>query len=114
MSRLVVISDQESALGFQLAGVETAVADDGESAQAILTRHLSDESIGLIAINTALFERISAAARQRAEKSYHPVVVVLPAGGAVIGLRSRRDYLTEQIRRAIGFHITFAGDERKK
>ena len=111
MARLVVLADQETALGFQLAGVEVARADDLETARAQLLELLSSADIGLIAVSAALIEQLDEATRRRAEASYKPVVVALPSGGPALGLPSRRAYLAALIRRAIGFQIRFAGEE---
>ncbi len=109
MSRLVVIADPEAALGFQLAGVEVIHADDFDSGRAHLLELLEDVNVGLVAVSAPLFEQLDEATRRRVETSYKPVVVSLPAGGAVMGFATRREYLAALIRRAIGFHITFEG-----
>ena len=107
MSRLVVLADAETALGFQLAGVEVARAADLESAREQLLRLLDDPDVGLIAIGAAFHEQLDAAMRLRIETSTMPVVVALPSGGPVMGFTTRREYLAALIRRAIGYHITF-------
>ncbi|MBI4673213.1 MAG: V-type ATP synthase subunit F [Chloroflexi bacterium] len=114
MSRLVVIADAETALGFQLAGVQVVRAEDAERAQTLLYELLNDASVGLIAVSGALMERFDDATRRRVETSYAPVVVSLPTGGPAMGFASRREYLAALIRRAIGFHITFPGEEKGK
>ncbi len=114
MSRLVVIADQEAALGFQLTGVEVLRADDLETAQAQLLDLMADSTVGLIAVSSGLIEKLDDATRRRLESSYKPVVVSLPTGGPVMGFASRREYLAALIRRAIGFQITFPGEEQVK
>jgi V/A-type H+/Na+-transporting ATPase subunit F len=107
MSRLIVLADTETALGFQLAGVEVVRADDVESAREQLLRLIGDASVGLIVVSAAFIEQLDNATRQRIEMSYKPVVVPLPSGGPVMGFATRREYLAALIRRVIGFHITF-------
>ncbi len=109
MSRLVIIADPESALGFQLAGVEVVRADDFDSGRIRLLELLNDVNVGLVAVSAALIEQLDEATRRRVETSYKPVVVSLPTGGAVMGFATHREYLAALIRRAIGFHITFEG-----
>ncbi len=111
MSRLVVIADPETALGFELAGVEVIRADDLESGRARLMELLNETNVGLVAVSAALLDKLDEATRRRVEASYKPVVVSLPTGGAALGLGRRREYLAAMIRRAIGFHITFPGQE---
>lgn len=110
MARLVVIADPEAALGFELTGVEVIRAEDLEGAESQLSQLVSDPNVGLLAVSSSLFEALDDATRRRLESSYKPVVVSLPTGGPVMGFPSRREYLAELIRRAIGFQITFPGD----
>ena len=114
MSRLIVIADQEAALGFELTGVEVIRADDLESAEAQLLELTADANVGLIAVSSGLIEKLDDATRRRIESSYKPVVVSLPTGGPVMGFATRREYLAALIRRAIGFQITFPGEEQAK
>ena len=111
MSRLVVLADQETALGMQLTGVEVISADDYESARAQLLEFLDDATVGLIAVSATLMDQLDPAARHRVEMRYKPVVVALPARGTIMGFPDRRAYLAALIRRAIGFQITFPGEE---
>lgn len=110
MARLVVIADPDNALGFQLAGVEVARADDLDAAREQLVSLLDDATVGLIALSVALSERLDDELQRRIEQSLSPVVVLLPTGGPASGIATRREYLATLIRRAIGFHITFAED----
>ena len=110
MSRLVVLADSETALGFQLAGAQVIRADDPERAQTELNALMADASVGLVAVSAALMERMDDATRRRVETSYAPIVVALPTGGPVTGVATRREVLAAMIRRAIGFHITFPGE----
>jgi vacuolar-type H+-ATPase subunit F/Vma7 len=112
MSRLIVIADQEAALGFELTGVEVIRVDDLETAEAQLLELTADRNVGLIAVSSGLIEKLDDATRRRIESSYKPVVVSLPTGGPVMGFASRREYLAALIRRAIGFQITFPGEEQ--
>jgi V/A-type H+-transporting ATPase subunit F len=114
MSRLVVIADPETALGFQLAGVEVLRADDLESARTRLFDLIGDANVGLVAVSAALLEQLDESTRRRIEASYKPVVVSLPTGGPSTGFPSRREYLAALIRRAIGLHITFPGEDETK
>ena len=111
MARLVVLTDSESALGFALAGVEVLAVDDDETARARLLELLADPGVGLIAVGEGFVARLDNGLRRRIDTSYRPVVVSLPAGGPVTGFATRREYLAALVRRAVGFHITFPGEE---
>ncbi len=111
MSRLIVLADPETALGFQLAGVEVLRADDVESGRAQLAGLLKDATVGLVAVSATIIDKLDDATKRRVASSYKPVVVALPTGGPAMGLPSRREYLAALIRSAIGFQITFPAEE---
>ncbi len=113
MSRLVVIAEEETALGFELAGVDVIAAVDVDSAREQLQRVLGEADVALVAVSASLLERLDEPARRRIESSDRPVVVSLPAGGPTAGLPTRREYLAGLIRRAIGFQITFPGEAER-
>ncbi|HYM00303.1 MAG TPA: V-type ATP synthase subunit F [Blastocatellia bacterium] len=114
MPRLVIIPEPELAPGFRLAGVEVFTPTDYEGTRAKLLDLIGDESVGLIAVSGAILERLDPETRRKVDSNYKPVVVSLPAATLGAGLLSRRDHLMSMIRRAIGFHITFAGEEQEK
>jgi vacuolar-type H+-ATPase subunit F/Vma7 len=111
MSRLVIVADQATALGMQLTGVEVICAHDYESARAALMKLLDDPTVGLVAVSAAYMDQLDPATSRLVDMHYKPVVVTLPMGEAVMGLPSRRAYLGALMRRAIGFQITFPGEE---
>ncbi|MFN8472548.1 MAG: V-type ATP synthase subunit F [Anaerolineae bacterium] len=111
MARLVVLTDSENALGFALAGVEVFAVDDDETAHARLLELMADPSVGLIMVGEGFMRRLDNTARRRIDTSYRPVVVSLPVGGPVTGFATRREYLTSVVRHAVGFQITFPGEE---
>ena len=112
MSRLMVITTPELAHGYQLAGVETFATLDSNTALNILQELMDGDEAGLIAVRQNLLEGIDRRLQQRIESSYRPIVVAIP-DGAVAAAGERRRYITELIRRAIGFHITFGTEETK-
>ena len=110
MSRLVVIADPDRALGFQLAGVDVVRAEDVEAARTHLLQLIDDRDVGLIAISSIFLDKLDDATRRRIDADYRPVVIGLPQGSRITGGLSRRERIAALIRRAIGFHITFAGE----
>ena len=113
MARLVVVTDSETALGFALAGVEVFAVDDDETARDRLLDLLADPGVGLIAVGEGIVRRLDDGLRRRIETSYRPLVVSLPAGGPVAPFATRREYLAALVRRAVGFQITFPGEETR-
>ncbi|MDH3674439.1 MAG: V-type ATP synthase subunit F [Anaerolineae bacterium] len=110
MGRLMVITSPDLAPGFQLAGVETFVAEGVETAERILRKLLTGDEASLIVVHRELLQGMGPRLRRQIELSYRPVVVDIPAGMPIAPGEERRRYVSELIRRAIGFHITFGND----
>jgi vacuolar-type H+-ATPase subunit F/Vma7 len=108
MGRLMVITPPDLAPGFELAGVETFVVEDVDQAETILDQLLRGDEASLIVIRQGLLEAMSPRLQRRVSRSYRPVAIAVPGGIPTLASSGRRQrYLSELIRRAIGFRITF-------
>jgi vacuolar-type H+-ATPase subunit F/Vma7 len=107
MGRLVVITTPDLAPGFELAGVDTYVADDPQRAQALVGQLMAGDEASLIAIRQDLLVGIDPRLRRKIDSSYRPIVMAIPSGPLALPGEGRQRYIAELIRRAIGFHITF-------
>jgi vacuolar-type H+-ATPase subunit F/Vma7 len=97
--------------GFQLAGVDAYGAVDVETAEELITAWLDTQETGLLAIDEGLLERLDPGLIRRMD-SYEPMPYLpIPGGGALGPEVSRKLRIAQSIRRAIGFHITFKGEE---
>jgi V/A-type H+-transporting ATPase subunit F len=111
MSRLLVITRPNLVDGFRLAGVEAYAAEDVETAQELIESWVAAGETGLLAIDDGFLEHINPVVMRRLEATEQLDYLAIP-GGEPLGLEaSRRQRLAQQIRRAIGFHITFKGEE---
>ncbi len=110
MSRLIVVTRPSLALGFQLAGVEAFAAQDAVAAQRLVTSWLGAGEASLLALDDGLLADFDPALRRRLEAADRLPYIAIPGGGPLEPEISRRRQLTELIRRAIGFHITFRGE----
>ena len=113
MSRFAVIVRPSLVSGFRLAGVEAYAAQDVEAAEEIAKKWLDEGEAGLLAIDDGLLEHMSTSIIRRLESSERLFHVALPGGDPLGERASRRHRLAEMIRRAIGFHITFRGEEEE-
>lgn len=108
MGRLMVITTPDLAPGFELAGVEIFAVEDVNQAESILDELLTGDEASLIVVRQGLLEAMGTRLQRRVRHSYRPVVIGIPGGIPTITASMRRQhYLTELIRRAIGFRITF-------
>jgi V/A-type H+-transporting ATPase subunit F len=111
MSRLLVITRPNLVDGFRLAGVEAYAAEDVETAQELIESWIEAGETGLLAIDDGFLERIDPVVMKRLEATGQLDYLAIPGGEPLGPEASRRHRLAQQIRRAIGFHITFKGEE---
>lgn len=112
MYRVMVVTDQESADGFRLSGVDVKGVSPDEDKQAVLSEMLNDDSIGVLAVNQIFVDGIDERLRVRMERSNRPVVVFIPGGREQIGGAEKREYVARLIRRAVGFDIKLRRDAK--
>lgn len=111
MSRLLVVTHPRLITGFHLAGVEAFAVQDAERAQELIGSWLDNGEEGLLAIDESLLARMDPAFVKRLQSAVDLPHLAIPGGDAWGINGSRRHRIAEMIRRAIGFHITFKGEE---
>lgn len=111
MSQLFVVTRPALVPGFQLAGVDAHGVEDVGSAQELIENWMTAEEAGLLAIDDGLLAHMDAAFMERLDSSEHLLYMAIP-GGQPLGIEASQRYrITALVRRAIGFHITFKGEE---
>ena len=111
MSRLLILTRPTLVHGFHLAGVDAYGAEDAEAAQDLIEGWLESSEEGLLAIDEDLLSRIEPSLKMRLGASAHLPYLAIPSTGEAGPNISRRRRIADTIRRAIGFHITFKGEE---
>ena len=91
-----VLGSEEFVLGFRLAGVRRVYAVQQKELESKLLELIVDNSIGILAMNSADMSKVSANARKKALESISPVVIQV--GGEEGDLR-------EKVKRAIGVDL---------
>lgn len=98
--KLVYISDNESALGFNLLGIETVIVSDRESALKSLNKFKGQEDIGIILIT----DTISSLIRNEVDdillsKEERPIIFEVPSIKKIPGAKKQniKDFLRETI-----------------
>jgi vacuolar-type H+-ATPase subunit F/Vma7 len=114
MSRLLVVTRPELVPGFQLAGVDAYAARDVETAQELIETWLSSDEEILLAIDDGLAGRMDPSFIRRLDMADKVPYLVIPGGRPLGREASRRYQIAEMIRRAIGVHITFKGEDRQE
>ncbi|MBI5943269.1 MAG: V-type ATP synthase subunit F [Chloroflexi bacterium] len=111
MSQLFVLTRPALVPGFQLAGVDAHGAEDVETAQELIAKWLDAGEVGLLAIDDGLLEHMDVNFLNRLSSSEHLLYLPIPGGKPLGPEASQRHRITALIRKAIGFHITFKGEE---
>jgi V/A-type H+/Na+-transporting ATPase subunit F len=110
MSRLIVMPDGDTAVGFELTGVDVIRTSDAGTARDRLHELLNDPNVGMIAVSQSILDQFDDATRRRIDTQIKPVVVGLPTGGPASAAADRRAYLSALLRRAVGFDLEFGGE----
>ena len=111
MSQLFVLTRPSLVTGFQLAGIDAYCAEDVETAQELINKWLSPGEVGLLAIDDGLLAHMDTAFLKRLDASENLPYLAIPGGQPLGPEASQRYRIAAMIRRAIGFHITFKGEE---
>ena len=112
MSRLMIITRPALVPGFELARVDAFGVEDVETAE-LLEELLASGETGLLAIDDGILAYIDPALIKRLDAAEQLPYMPIP-GGQPLGPEASRKYrLAEMIRRAIGFHVVFGGEEIK-
>jgi vacuolar-type H+-ATPase subunit F/Vma7 len=110
MSRLLILTTRDLAVGYRLAGAATVEVASAAQAADALGSLLAGED-GVIAVHGPYYDALPAPLRRRLDSLRIPLVIRLPAGAAAEPGGDRRQRLLELLRQAIGYEITF-GDDR--
>ena len=107
MGRLMVITTPDLAPGFELAGVETFAVESVDQAEKLLEEFLAGDEASLIVVRQGLLEAMDAALQRRVSRSYRPAVIAIPGSVSIVPSQRRQRYISDLLRRAIGFRINF-------
>ena len=112
-SRLLVMTVDELAVGYRLAGADVMVVADAEAAGTRL-RELLDEGVevGVIEVHEPFYTSLDPPLLRRIERTLPPLVVALPSGERPHGDSGRREQLLQRLWQAVGYEITFDSEGR--
>lgn len=106
MYKLIILTDQNNADGFRLAGVDVVEAESPDDARQKLAHLVDDDDSGIIGINEAYMASIDERLRRKIDSIYRPIVIPLPIRETLRVEEDHKAYLSRLIRRAVGFDIT--------
>lgn len=102
MYKFVVVTDQDRASGFRLAGVEVLVAGTLEEAKKVIPPLLYKDDIGIVAVNEEFMLSLDEKLMDRIEKMHRPLIIPIPSKSREV---DRRTYIERLLRKAIGYNI---------
>jgi len=102
MYKFVVVTDQDRASGFRLAGVEVLEAGTTEEARKVIPPLLYKDDIGIVAVNEEFMLSLDEKLMDRIEKMHRPLIIPIPSKSKEV---DRRTYIERLLRKAIGYNI---------
>jgi V/A-type H+-transporting ATPase subunit F len=102
MFKFVVVTDQDRASGFRLAGVEVLEAGMMEEARKVIPPLLYKDDIGIVAVNEEFMLSLDEKLMDRIEKMHRPLIIPIPSKSKEV---DRRTYIERLLRKAIGYNI---------
>ena len=107
MSRLLVVTRPELAVGFSLAGVEAYPAPDVETAVELIEGWLDAGESGLLAVDDGLLAKMDPKFLRRLESAEQMPFLAIPGGEGAGEAVYRHRRISDLTRRAVGFHSIF-------
>ncbi len=105
MPKMLVLTDQETATGFRLAGVDVREADK-ENAQAVLEEVIESEDYNLVVVDESLINDPNRAAERVMRGRDLPVLLSMSSLSAAFEESDDATaYMKELVRSAIGFDV---------
>lgn len=108
MYKFIAITNESVADGFRLGSVEVIGVDSDADARAALSDMMSDDEVGVIALDERYEKVIDERLQRRINAVYRPVVVILPLRQELDIEAFINDRIRSKIREAVGFDITLS------
>jgi V/A-type H+-transporting ATPase subunit F len=102
MYKFVIVTDNDRASGFRLAGAEVFEAKDVEEARTVIPPLLHKDDIGIVAVNEEYMLALDEKLVDRIEKLHRPLIIPIPSKSKEL---DRRTYIERLLRKAIGYNI---------
>lgn len=102
MYKFVVVTDQDTAPGYRLAGVDAYDVAGPEKVKELLAGLIMKEGIGIIAVSEDYLDGLDERFRDRIERLQRPIVIAIPSRLKNV---DRRLYIERLLRKAIGYNI---------
>jgi vacuolar-type H+-ATPase subunit F/Vma7 len=105
VARIVALVDEETGLGFRLAGIGARAVATPEEMGRRAESLLGDPETGVVILDESLFRRLPESLQRRLEESTAPVFVPVPAVRSEAGPLRPEEYVARLMRRVTGYRI---------
>ncbi len=105
MGHVIALTDEETALGFRLAGIDGRAAATAEEAARMATEILHDPEARLVLVDEALFRLLPEGMQRTLDASRSPVFVAVPAARVRKAPVTPAEHVARLMRRVIGYQI---------
>jgi len=99
MYKLIAIGDQKFALGFQLVGIQSIIAESAEELRQAFNSMLIDKQIGIIITSQETLDKLDYHLKYKVETSIRPITVVLST------VSTGQEILRKKVQKAIGVDV---------
>ena len=105
MSRIAIITDPNTGLGFRLAGVDVYSVSLYKEAEEHIVRLLKNQEYGLIAYSEEYTEHFPESMRIKMEESTLPVFIAIPSIKSWKEVEREEEYIGKILQKALGFYV---------
>ncbi|MBI4378533.1 MAG: V-type ATP synthase subunit F [Nitrospinae bacterium] len=109
MSKILVITYHDMAVGYKLAGLDVVEVKEGDDFSGILTSVLKMDDIGILAVEDTILDKIPGHIMKRLGKMTLPLIVPISTPSEWKGGKRGESYIERLIRRAVGYQIKIKG-----
>lgn len=102
MEKIIVLGDEDTVLGFRLAGVKEAAVATAQDADALMQEAIANPKAGIVIATQETVRALSAKTRKQLATLSKPVVIEIP------GKRDQSEpgqSINEMVKRAIGVEL---------
>lgn len=105
MAKIAIITDPDSAPGFELTGVDVYEIKDMDMVGTLIGELIKSKRYDVIIYNEEYSIRIPREINELMERSIIPVFVAIPSVRTSAEKGREREYIAELLHRALGFYI---------
>ncbi len=105
MGHIVALTDEETALGFRLAGVDGRAAGTAEDLARQAREIMDDPEARLVLVDEGLFRLLPEGTQKTLEASRSPVFVAVPSARVRAASVTPAEHVARLMRRVIGYQI---------